>query len=123
MSATSENLEFDESTNTLLVGEVEGVIYKIGGREISGEVQLDKTTVVRAYPAPGFVFPKGVDREFRFEVKKDQGENVKSEEKKPVEAEKPAPVDTPANTAGTTPQSPGQDAAQADARTGTNTRP
>lgn len=67
----SKNLHFDESTNTLTVGSVEGVVYTIGGKPVEGDIVLDKDTVVRAIPAPGYVFTRGVETEFKFEISKD----------------------------------------------------
>lgn len=104
----SENLKFDKETNTLTVNDVEGVEYRVGSKVLSGEVKLNKTTTVKAYPVRGRVFPHGVEREWTFEV--DSSE--KSSDEKPTEVNDPS---VPAATAGSTPESTGQQASKADA--------
>lgn len=64
----SENLSFDRETNTLTVGHTTGVVYKINGRVVEGEVPLHKTSTVVASTLPGYFFAKGVKTSFRFEV-------------------------------------------------------
>lgn len=99
----SENLKFDSDTNVLTVGSVEGVNYFIKGRRVEGEVQLDKTTVVTAKPAPGRTFPKGTVSEFKFEVGETESDPV---------AQNADPVD--ADTAGSTPENVAQQSSKAD---------
>jgi hypothetical protein len=75
----SDNLKFDQSSNTLTVNHVEGVDFMIGGKVIEGEVKLTKNTYVTARPQPGKVFPRGTQTRWKFEVNKDLIEQERAE--------------------------------------------
>lgn len=76
----SENLSFDPDTNTLTVGNVQGVEYTVNGQKVEGEVKITRKTLVRARPLPGYVFKRGVNSDFFFEP------NVGSSEKEVEQA-------------------------------------
>jgi hypothetical protein len=128
MSTVSDALSFDEATNTLNVDHVEGVRYLINGKEVNGEVKLTKNTTVRARPEPGFVFARGTQRDYKFEVNKDLVQREREEARDAAGAQRTAarqdtspadPVVTRAQPAGTrgggTTPSPGTSATSAGA--------
>lgn len=75
----SDNLKFDDSTNTLTVTDVDGIDYRIGGKVIEGDVKLTKDTVVTARPQPGYTFSKGAQTQFEFEVNQELVEQERSD--------------------------------------------
>lgn len=87
----SENLSFDEDTNTLTVGHATGVTYFMNGRVVEGEVKLDKTTTVVAKPVRGYQFKPGSQTEFTFEV---DGESTSEETVDEPSPAKPVEVET-----------------------------
>ena len=54
------------SDNTITIPAVPGVVYKIGDEVVAGQVTIAESTTVTAEPAPGFEFPKGTRRQWRF---------------------------------------------------------
>ena len=66
--------EFDSSTNTLKIPDLEGVEYRIGGHLVEGEVKIDKNTTVLRSAKPGFELAKGAETVFKFVVAKDEAE-------------------------------------------------
>lgn len=55
------------ATNTLTIPTVAGVVYKIDGVTVTGDIVLTKDVIVTAYPSPGYKFPKVVDSDWLFE--------------------------------------------------------
>lgn len=103
--------DFNVATGTLTIPDLEGVEYRINGHVVEGEVQLDKTTVVTRSAKRGYKLAKGAEKVFKFEVSKRQLETddvnvdvevVTEDDPKPAEA-------IEGLSAGSTPQSPGQD--------------
>lgn len=111
--------KFDADKNILTIPEVEHVVYTISGKPVSGQVEISQNTTVRVRAAQGYVLAKSVEREHHFEVNR-KVDPPKPDSDQDLKGAPEADDVTPAVTAGSTPQSPGQDAAQASARAGTN---
>lgn len=58
---------FDSGTDTITIPTVTGVRYTINGMDVSGAVVITEDTVVKAYPADGYVFPDVVDDDWFFD--------------------------------------------------------
>lgn len=70
-------VEPEFSGNTITIPEREGVDYRVGGRVVTGELEIKKRTVVTRSAKPGFKLAKGAVTSFVFT---------------PEEAEKPKDV-------------------------------
>lgn len=105
-----DSVKFDEATNTIHIKKTDGVRFRVAGKTVDGDIKIDKTVTVRAYPR-GRVFDEDAEREWVFSPSgsnepDDSGDDdsTQTEESKENEVE-----DTPpAPTAGSTPQSPQQ---------------
>lgn len=59
---------FDAATDTITIPTVAGVVYKIDGETVTGNVVITKDTVVTATPAQGHKFPAVSDDDWVFAV-------------------------------------------------------
>lgn len=59
---------FDSGTNTITIPSVPGVVYKINGEVVTGEVIISQNTVVTAEPEQGYRFPAVSDDDWFFAV-------------------------------------------------------
>ena len=59
---------YNPTTDTITIPTVTGVVYKINGEVVTGNVIITADTVVVASPAPGYRFPAVVDDDWLFEV-------------------------------------------------------
>lgn len=65
-TVTPTSPSFDGETNTITIPTVEGVVYRIDGSIVSGEVVIDETTEVEAFPATGYKFPANTNTNWTF---------------------------------------------------------
>lgn len=59
---------YNALTKTITIPTVAGVVYKIDGEVVSGEVVISNDTIVVAEPASGYKFPKVTDDDWLFTV-------------------------------------------------------
>lgn len=57
---------YNATTDTITIPSTTGVIYKIDGEPVTGDVVITETTVVTAVPAEGYVFPDVTDDDWLF---------------------------------------------------------
>lgn len=57
---------FDSETNTITIPTVTGVVYKINGDVVTGNVVIEENTLVVASPEAGYKFPSLVDDDWLF---------------------------------------------------------
>lgn len=57
-----------QAGNVITIPTVTGVIYKIDGEVVSGNVTITEDVIVSAQPAPGYQFPPTDDTDWAFEV-------------------------------------------------------
>ena len=48
---------FDTGTDEITIPSVTGVVYKIDGTAVTGVVEIENPTIVKAYPLPGYKLP------------------------------------------------------------------
>jgi hypothetical protein len=110
-----ETPEFDETTNTISIPEVDGIVFTIAGKPVSGDVVIRQNTVVRVAPQQGFVLAKGVERNHRFSASKLEGDVPKVPEVTPT-PDPPVPAEpVVVSTAGSDPENAAQQASEAEA--------
>ena len=68
----SEGIPKSPSDNKIRIPNQRGVIYKIDGETVEGEVTIDKSTKVTAVPAEGFKFPRNARRNWQFTYTDDE---------------------------------------------------
>lgn len=97
-----DSVKFDSETNTIHIQKTDGVLFRIGGKTVDGDIKIEKNTTVRAYQR-GRLFDEDVETQWVF---KPSGlvDSTESEESEDEDVE-----DIPsAPTAGSTPQNPEQ---------------
>lgn len=57
---------YNDATDTITIPSVTGVVYKIGGEVVTGDVVITENTVVTADPAAGYRFPAVSDDDWFF---------------------------------------------------------
>lgn len=67
-SVTPTSPSFNGTTNVLTIPSQTGVVYKIDGEVVTGNVTLVETTDVEASPANGYSFPHNTNRDWTFVV-------------------------------------------------------
>lgn len=63
---TPTSPSFDGETNTITIPSVAGVVYKIDDATVSGDVVIEETTEVEAFPATGYTFPANTTTNWTF---------------------------------------------------------
>ena len=59
---------YDDGTNTITIPTVIGVVYKIDGETVTGQVVITEDKIVTAEPADGYKFPAVTDDDWLFTV-------------------------------------------------------
>lgn len=60
----ADQLSFNSETSTLTVEPFEGIVFLVGGKEVTGEVKITRPTMVRARPR-GRLIDKGAQTEWK----------------------------------------------------------
>lgn len=55
---------FDDATNTITIPTIVGVVYRIDGEDVTGNVVITEDTIVTAHPTVGYKFPAVVDTDW-----------------------------------------------------------
>lgn len=63
---TPQSPSFDGATNTITIPTVAGVVYQIDGVTKTGDVVIEETTEVEAFPATGYSFPNNTNTSWTF---------------------------------------------------------
>jgi hypothetical protein len=65
--ATPVEPSFNSATDTITIPTVTGVVYRIDGEPVTGDVIITEDKLVTAHPATGYKFPAVVDTDWLFE--------------------------------------------------------
>jgi hypothetical protein len=66
-SATPTMPTYNSTTKVITIPTVTGVVYKIDGEVVTGEVTITEDTIVTAEPAPGYKFPAVTDDDWFYD--------------------------------------------------------
>lgn len=65
--ATPTEPSYNSGTDTITIPSVTGVVYKINGETVTGDVVITSDTIVKAYPATGYRFPAVIDDDWYYD--------------------------------------------------------
>lgn len=69
-------IAFDKDTNTLKIPNTPGVVYKIDGEPVSGDIVINKDTTVTAEPDKGYSFAEDAETSVTFTVEESDSEDL-----------------------------------------------